>query len=109
MQRAEREHRESYSRQIALALIPRRLDALETAWRVLFHLQAAESLTSDDINSLVGASMWMPDTTRESVLELLSNNDSPKEHLAHLRRQLVDATGVAEIDNALNRLSSWRT
>src|SRR5690242_3105670 len=63
--KSERAHR------YTLEILPRRLDALESTWRMIFELEAGVSLSQDRIDQLIQTSIWLPSHIRDSLITLL--------------------------------------
>ncbi|MFC7246968.1 hypothetical protein ACFQO7_31205 [Catellatospora aurea] len=108
MRRAQSENIAARSQQMALTLIPRRLDAFEVMWRELFAVQSGQLLTDERLDRLISASLWMPPHLRESLLQAVTAKDPPVEQFRSLREQLLEAAGTDEIDVAMKRLRERR-
>lgn len=97
---------QSRSQQVALALLPRRLDALERIWREVFELERAGIVSPGKLDELISATLWVSEDLRESFLSVLLSDELDVSALRKLRTQLVQASAVTEIDAALRRLAS---
>jgi hypothetical protein len=104
LRRNRRENEIGRLQQIALAVMPRRLDALEKIWRDLFELQSGKSKDQESLARLVSASMWAPPQLREALLALAADGKQSDQSFAGVRRLLLQAAGVEEIDSALEKL-----
>ena len=89
--------------QLALALMPRRLDSLEIAWRTVFSIEAGEQLAEGDLNNALMSTLWMPDDLRTQFIRILSSPNEPAA-INSVRRALINASGGAEIDRAVSEL-----
>lgn len=80
--------------EFALAVLPRRLDAIQTSWALLFDLESGKAIDPARANSFVEASVWLPEKIRSGLTELLANPDAvTAERSAELRDDLEEASG----------------
>jgi Zn-dependent protease with chaperone function len=101
--RAFRQSRETQSSQLAVALLPRRLDAFEQLWIALYRIQRGNGLSESEADAVVGATVWVPADIRDNMARLLGSPDS-EALIAEVRRNLLKASGADEIDVAIARL-----
>lgn len=103
--RTFRQNRELQSNQLAISLLPRRLDAFETIWVALYRIQRGDELTQNEADTLVKATVWVPADIRDGTARLLSSKDEAESAaIAQLRQSLLTASGTDEIDVAIARL-----
>ena len=105
MRRSHVDSMESRSQQIALSLMSRRLDAIELSWQYLFKLQSGKALSDREVDQLVGSTMWLPASLRDSLLQMITGKSDTPQAFASLRKELLNASGMSEIDMTLKRLN----
>lgn len=103
MRGARRDSERAQHLQYALSLVPRRLDAFERAWNLLFTLEARGQLTDNEIEAIVGTTLWMPPILRDELLHLLSRDSTPPGEILRVRAILIAASGAHEIDEVATR------
>jgi hypothetical protein len=101
--RTFKQSREAQSNQLAISLLPRRLDAFEKIWIAIYRLQRGEQLSEPEADGVVGATVWVPPDIRDSTARLLGAPDD-EALIAELRQKLLQASGADEIDVAIARL-----
>ena len=80
--------------------IPKRLEAAECVWRVLFTLENGLDFNQRDQDDFVVAQMWLPEELRKGCLLLyqkwMHRRDDPeiKSLLNECRRKLIEITGL---------------
>jgi hypothetical protein len=93
------ESRSQRSQQYLISILPRRLDALENTWRMVFDLEAGESLTSTRISQLVQYSIWLPESIRDQLIGLFSHPDQiTNDQVSRVRNELLLSSGAQQID-----------
>lgn len=99
LRQAHSESRNQRSQQYLLAILPRRLDALESTWRMVFDLEVGESLSQARIGELVKHSVWLPDLIRDELIGLFAHPDQiTSQGVSQMRRKLLEASGTHQID-----------
>src|SRR5262245_4901233 len=72
LRQSRHEHSTRLSHEFLLAALPRRLDAFEKTWRVLYDLESGQRLPPDRIAELVECSIWLPSDIVGSVIPLIA-------------------------------------
>jgi hypothetical protein len=92
---ADRQH----SQEFLLAVLPRRLDAIESIWRTLFQLESGAELTQELTDQVVRASIWLPGDLRRELIGLMVRPDAiTSAEISSLRKQLEMSSGATQID-----------
>lgn len=105
LRQASRDRAEAQSQRIAEQLLPRRLDAYERMWSGLIKMQETGEIPPATADDLVAASIWLPDTTRRSLLLLLSSDESQPELMGQVRELLLSDAAVRNIDRSMDILA----
>lgn len=87
-------------RQLAM---PRRLDASQVVWRLLFKIEQERKLSPQDLDAFIAAQMWLPQDLRTDCLGVLQalhdpRPDVPADGIAKCRAGLVSLTGLADFN-----------
>lgn len=91
--------RRQHAVEMALAILPRRLDAVEGVWMSLFEKEAGGTLRQERIDGLIRSSVWFPSGLRERVLALLASPGLPDaQEFAAVRLAMMDIAGVSMMD-----------
>ena len=75
--RTEREADRQRQHQIAIATIPKTLEAIETVAAIFYSVQATGRITNTQTESVVRSLIWLPSLQREKVALALRNIDKP--------------------------------
>jgi len=105
IRRAANERREARSQEVAVKLLPRRLDAYEKVWKTLLRMDERQPLPQSTLDDLVSASLWLPDSLRSALLRLLLADNPNSMAIREVRSLLLADSAVVNIDHALGRLS----
>lgn len=77
--------------QLAIGLVQKRREALETIWSLLFAMERDGKLSKVDLTSFVKSLMWMPADIRASCLQVLkSNEEGGAESIVAHRQRMAD-------------------
>ena len=99
LQRSHKEANSQRRQQYLLAILPRRLDALENTWRMTYELESGMQLTQERSSQLVDASIWLPRDLKDELITVIAHPDKlATQRLSSIRRQLEDASGAPHID-----------
>jgi hypothetical protein len=102
---AHSESKSQRSQQYLLTILPRRLDALESIWRMVYELEAGESPSQMTISQLIEHSIWLPDVMRDEVIGLFVHPEEiTKQDISGIRRKLLEASGSNQIDSLRSSL-----
>ncbi len=99
------DRQQSRSQDIAIAILPRRLDALQQTWKHLYKFQITNIYSNDYADELIEAAMWLPSNLRQALLSALRSSFANPEQVKRVQSMIIDAAAVSEIDVALKRLS----
>jgi hypothetical protein len=99
LRRTYKESVNQRSHQFLLAVLPRRLDALENTWRMIFELESGTPLTPEGTNQLVAASIWLPKSVKEEVIKAVTHpSKMTAQQVSDIRNKLEYLSGVPQID-----------
>lgn len=99
------ESRAQRSQQYLFSILPRRLDALESTWRMIFELEAGMQLSQDRISQLVEFSIWLPVKVRDELIRSVARPDRiTTERVSAIRDELLESSGAQLIDVLQARL-----
>lgn len=106
LRRTRRESEDRRRHEYLMGILPRRLDALEMAWQLVFSREAGEELSDDAVSKLVSHSIWLPSGLRQSVTAIATDPTTlPNADQVHtLRLQLSQASGAAALDQLQSHL-----
>jgi hypothetical protein len=88
--------------EFALSLLPRRLDAFETAWRALYELEQDGEVSETDLNLLIAGSLWLPEEVRDSTVRIAATKNPDSAELSRLRKQLAVKSGSRRMNTFLS-------
>jgi hypothetical protein len=108
IRRASIERREARSQEVALKLLPRRLDAYEQVWQALLIMDDLKPLPEATLGDLLSASLWLPDSLRSALLRLILADAPDAMAVREVRALLLADTAVSNVDRVLERLSRTR-
>jgi hypothetical protein len=91
---ASRKSAEDYT----LSLLPRRLDAIELFWSLIFQRDSGGSLTDEQLERAIKASLWLPGDIRNGILEAVTSTPVDTSQLSRSRKQLLAVGGVEGLD-----------
>jgi hypothetical protein len=87
------------SQQYLFSILPRRLDALESTWRMIFELEAGIKLSQDRLSQLVEFSIWLPAKLRDELIRSAARPDTiTTERVSVIRDELLKSSGAPLID-----------
>ncbi|WP_232666262.1 hypothetical protein [Pseudonocardia sp. TRM90224] len=109
IRRANKQDHEARSQQIALALLPRRLDVLEKIWGELFEIEKNGTVPSSAIDNLIPFTIWLSQPLRDQLFALLLSDEVRTEAVQALRRELSSASATGAIDYSLSQLARRRS
>jgi hypothetical protein len=85
--------------ELAVGIMPRRLDALEAIWAGLFAIESAGRVENQELDKIIRSSIWLPPVTRELVLSPFIDPDGEHDIRA-IRKVLHDESGTSLLDKA---------
>lgn len=101
------ESRAQRSQQYLFSILPRRLNAIENTWRMIFELEAGMQLSSDRISQLVECSIWLPAKARDELVRSAARPDTiTTERVKAIRDELLKSSGAPLIDALQAKLIS---
>ena len=107
LRQVRQDSRETRAQTESLALIPRRLTAIETLWLELYEIERGQTVDESVIRRIIPAIMWLPPTIRDQFTKLLldrlhhdNNFEINNQEFLILRQGLLDAAHVASIDRS---------
>ena len=95
MRQADHARRSAEDHEIVLSLQPRRLDALEAAWYVVYEAEAGGPIPDADLRRLIELSIWLPKKIRDGVLRVAAAPATAPDDFSQIRQLLVTASGTA--------------
>jgi len=99
LRQAHAESNSQRSHEFLLTILPRQLDALESAWRMIFELESGMTLDQEHINLIVEASIWLPRDLRNEIISLITHPEElSAQRVSDIRRRLEDSSGAPKID-----------
>lgn len=105
LQRAHKDASSRRSHEFLLAILPRRLNAFENTWRMIFELESGTLLTPEYTKQLVEVSIWLPRDLRDELITVIAHPDKlTAPRVSSIRRQLEDSSGAAQIDALQSKL-----
>lgn len=107
LRQIRQDNREARAHAQGLALVPRRLNAIETLWLELYEIERGQALDEPRIRRILPAIMWLPPTLRDQFTQLLldrlrnSNSFQISEHdFFVLRQGLLESAHISSIDRS---------
>lgn len=91
--RSEREADKYRKHQLALATLPKVIGAVEQISLLLHKAQMGKKLTTEQLELLTTALVWLPDNQRQTIVEVLKaiedENDSQREKVVYAQAHLL--------------------
>lgn len=85
--------------ELALAILPRRLDALELTWSRLFDIESRGHISSSELDRVIQASIWLPEYVRDEVLAVFLTTSSEVD-IQRARSLVLEASGISYVEAA---------
>lgn len=81
------------SHELYLAFLPRRIDAFEKVWKILYDIEASGTLEPQQVDYVVESSLWLPPEVRSVVLQVV------------IDPQIADAAQLKHARDCIERMS----
>ena len=85
--------------ELALAILPRRLDALELTWSRLFDIESSGHISTSELDRVIQASIWLPEYVRDEVLAVFLTTSSEVD-IQRARSLVLEASGISYVEAA---------
>ena len=85
--------------ELALAILPRRLDALELTWSRLFDIESRGHISTSELDRVIQASIWLPEYVRDEVLAVFLTTSSEVD-IQRARSLVLEASGISYVEAA---------